>query len=252
MVIFESLRRNILENWLLVLLTAIVTALVLWGVHGILYAFGKESTLTPERRKYFYGIGSIFVFCFLLFAQHITSLLQDISAASPRKGGFRAGFLALIKIDSIKFADLATNQVSTITMSGIGGTPRISEHGVQIGLIVKIDNSGQPSTAWNWKAHVEIPGGSKLEARIPGVSIQSNTIVQTVVGPFTIAPENNLISSLSVNPLPTGAGTIGWLMIHVNEISAIPEGARIVLTFEDVFSRPTKVQFVWTDPSKRN
>jgi hypothetical protein len=77
-------------------------------------------------------------------------------------------------------------------MSGVGGqSPKINEPGVNLVLVLKIDNSGQPSVAWNWKAHLVLPGGSELEALLPSVSMGSNQILNTVVGPVPLSQEGN-------------------------------------------------------------
>jgi hypothetical protein len=245
--LLKSAMHSIVEGWLMLFLTLAVSYGVMWLVRGLLFAFGKEGILTAKRRKYFFTIGSFFVFVFLLFAMHISTLLQDISAASPRKGGFRANFLSLGQVATVKYIDTMTNSMTPMTLAGIGAA-NVKPGGIDMILVVKIDNSGQPSVAWNWKSFVELPGGSKIEAYIPGLSFPSNTVFQTVVGPIQATAQNNLIQSMSVTPLQTGAGFIGWMMIHVNDITTLPPGSRIFLSFDDVFGRETKIEFLWTEP----
>jgi hypothetical protein len=162
----------------------------MWCLRGLLYAFGKDAAVRPEGRKYLYGIASLLVFAGLLFARHITRQLGDIAAGSPRKGGFRANFLTVSLLGNK--IEVVTNDLSAATMSGVGGqSPKINEPGVNLVLVLKIDNSGQPSVAWNWKAHLVLPGGSELEALLPSVSMGSNQILNTVVGPVPLSQEGN-------------------------------------------------------------
>jgi hypothetical protein len=51
---------------------------------------------------------------------------------------------------------------------------------------------------------------------------------------------------MAVTPLATGGGKIGWLMIHVNGITRVPDGSHIVLRFDDVFGRETKIDHIWS------
>jgi hypothetical protein len=57
--------------------------------------------------------------------------------------------------------------------------------------------------------------------------------------------EDQLIQALAVNPMPHGGGKIGWLVFNVAGFNEMPEGAVVILTFEDVFGNETKLQHKW-------
>lgn len=186
--LIRSLKESIVHGWVMLLLTLVVTALVVWGIHGLLYAVGKERLVTPQRRKFFYGISSIFVFCALIFAQHILGVLKDISNAS-RKGGFRAGFLSLGQIKEMRTVE-GTNLIEGLSMSGVNPGEKPTPGGMDMLFTVKVDNSGQPSVAWNWKTYLKLPGGTEIKGFLPGVAVGSNTTVKTVIGPVACTPQN--------------------------------------------------------------
>ena len=206
--------------------------------------------MTPPKRKVFWIAG--FFVAFLVVdvlvesARHFNGQMEDIRTANPRHGRFRAGFLSAFKINNP--IQSSTNQI-TVTMSGVGPqNAKIDQNGANFGLILRIENSGQPSVAWNWKVSIYLPSGQQMEAAIPSVAVESAGPIATIIGPYYLKMEDNLIQSLATSPLPTGAGKIGWMIIHMNGINEIPIGSRFILTFDDVFGRQTKIEHEWGPP----
>jgi len=137
-------------------------------------------------------------------------------------------------------------------MSGIGVPDvKYDDKGVNMLLVAKVDNSGLPTVAWNWKISVLLPvGGSPIPATIPSVFIQSTEPLPTVMGPYYVKMEDQLIQAMAVNPLPTGAGKIGWLVFNVAGFNEMPNGAIVKLSFEDVFGRETTLEHKWEKSKK--
>lgn len=114
-------------------------------------------------------------------------------------------------------------------------------------VIAKVDNAGPPSTAWDWKAHVELPGGAKMTAGIPAVSILTNSLpIPTIIGEYQPRNENNLLQLLALTQLEQGGSKIGWLMIHLPDITELPTNSMIHISFANVFGRETKAAHFWS------
>jgi len=220
------------------------------GVWLVLFIFGLEARVIRPKRKVFWiaGFFTAFLAVDLLVesARHFNSQMEDIRNATPRHGGFRAGLISAFKINNPM--QPSTNQI-TVTMSGIGPqNANIDQNGANFGFILRIENSGQPSVAWNWKVSIYLPSGQQMDAAIPSLAVDSSGPIATIIGPYYLKMEDNLIQSLATSPLPTGAGKIGWMIIHMNGINEIPIGSRFILTFDDVFGRQTKIEHVWAPP----
>src|SRR5205814_3453075 len=86
---------GIIQNWVVWLISAVGSILVSCLFYGLLYAFGKEAQVKPERRKWFFGIGSVIAFLGLLALQHFNHQLEDIRSASPHQGGLHASVISM-------------------------------------------------------------------------------------------------------------------------------------------------------------
>lgn len=168
----------------------------------------------------------------------------------PRGGKFRAGVITVARVATPSVVG-GTNELvrSGVTISGIGVPQKIDEKGVNFLVVAKVDNPGQPSTAWNWKVTAILDGGTRLPALIPSVTFPQPFTIDTIIGPYSCKMEDNLLQSLSVNPLPQGSSKIGWLMFHISGISELPIGSQIQISFENVFGRKTVIEHPWDPPN---
>jgi hypothetical protein len=135
---------------------------------------------------------------------------------------------------STNISALATNAVAT--MSGIG-TNKLEEGGINLIVILRVSNSGQPSTAWNWRVDLKAPNGNVFSAVIPSVaSIAGN--FTTKIGLVHIGLENNLLSMFNETSLPTGTAKVGWIPLHINGLNSIEDNSELLIVFDDAFRNP--------------
>jgi hypothetical protein len=181
--------------------------------------------------------------------RHFNSQIEDIRNSSSQKGDFEAGVLAALQVGT---SEPIINNVEG-TMSGEGGAAG-TESGINMLFIIRVVNKGAPTTAWNWKASVTLPGGGKMDAQIPSIahfgSGSGDTSspmppLPTAYGPYKLKMEDNLLGALASSPLASGAGKQGWVVVHVNGLTEPPTGATFTISFEDVFGRQTKVEDLW-------
>ncbi|HUA68867.1 MAG TPA: hypothetical protein VMA13_10005, partial [Candidatus Saccharimonadales bacterium] len=136
--------------------------------------------------------------------------------------------------------------IAGATLSGSGGNNLANAFGgINMLFVMRVSNSGAPTTAWNWRAYVVLPGGGVMDAQIPSVMGLPQTPLVTAFGPYTPKLEDHLIGALSSSPLPSGGGKEGWIVVHVDNLSRVQNGTHFVITFEDVYGRETKVDHLW-------
>lgn len=205
---------------------------------------GWKGWKTSKRKEFaFWAVSLPAMFALVTFASGL---------GGARGGKFKAGVIAISQfLNPIPFLD-TTNQVKA-TMPGISPSAwsRMDAKGANFLAVLKVDNAGPPSTAWNWKGTVEIPGGTKLDAIIPAVSIGTNIQpLNTIIGPYTPKNENNLIELIGLHQLAQGDSKMGWLMFHVSGITEMPPKSIIRISFDNVFGRQTVIEHQWMPPSR--
>lgn len=178
------------------------------------------------------------------------AIVSFAAGLGEAKGGkFKAGLIYAGSLGN-PVLNIDPTNAAQMTIPGIGGPKKMDEKGVNLFVILKIDNIGPPSTAWSWKARIVIPGGTEIAAAIPGVLISSNsTPIGTLIGPYFPKMEDNLVSSMALTQLAQGGSKIGWLLLHIGGITQIPENSRICISFQNVFGKETKIEHPW-EPGK--
>jgi hypothetical protein len=117
-------------------------------------------------------------------------------------------------------------------------------------FILHVANAGLPTSLWNYKAYVNLVGQDgqihEMDASIPSLEITRTNQVMTLVGPFMATRDNYLLDALSSTPMQSGASGSYWVEVHINGLSDIPTGTHVFITFDDVFDRETKIDYIWT------
>ena len=248
----ETIKDHLLNHAVVYALTVVISCGLAWLCYGFLYVLGKHTVIAKEKRKYFFLLASIVLFFSITMYERMDRQLEDIRSGASHPGGLHAGVIWVGRIDDSQFKYITNAIPSTndvFTMSSISTSPGNAQigKGVNYVVILRVDNSGEQSVAWGWKASLVLPGGSKLSGFIPSVGGVDGT-VPTVIGPIRMRLENNLLQSLSESPLARGTAKVGWLPIHFNGLNELPNGSVIQITFIDVFGHEVKVEHVWGPP----
>jgi hypothetical protein len=251
------------QNWIIWLLSLICGFAFAWVVFGALWVWGKHNIMDAKKKKYFYGgialvstlfIGATMILCSMMtsVARHLNQQVEDMrtAAVGRENRGIEAGvFLAANTPTPIYITNA---DWSSATSQGMSLTPenKITQSGANMIFVLRVSNSGPPTTLWNYKAYINLIGQDgkehEVDASIPSQIIQTtNNIIMTLVGPITLTRDNFLLDALSFKALQTGDAGNYWLVIHVNGIPEIPPGTHVVITFTDIFGREIKIDHIW-------
>jgi len=223
---------------------------VVWGaiLTAIMRAWKWFNGASFDKKKelVFWGLGLLTFTVLLSMVQVVAKEVQK------QQGGLHAGVIWVGRLADSQIMEITNSIPSTnvtVTMSGISTGPGNAQigKGVNYLVILRVDNSGEQSVAWGWKASLVMPGGSKLSGFIPSVGGVDGTVA-TVIGPVRMRLENNLLQSLSESPLARGTARVGWLPIHFNNLNELPQGTVIQITFTDVFGHEVRIEHVWGPP----
>lgn len=245
--------------WLFYLVFGIAFSAV---VFGALWVFDKHNAMNPKKKKYFFiglsllatlFIGTAFTLCAFMSsaAKHFDQQTEDMrmAAIGRENRGITAGVIACSK----SVQEISTNyDASLVTGSGISSAPanRTMQSGAEAVFVLRISNSGMPTTLWNYKAYINIHGQDgkdhEMDASIPSIVAKTNNVMQTIVGPINLTKEDFLLDALSFKPIETGAAGYYWLVIHINGIPEIPVGTHVFISFTDALGREIKVDYPWT------
>jgi len=208
----------------------------------------------PKRKYFFIGgftIVALVIWVCLSAVAHFNQQIEDIRSGTSLNGGFHPGvIMASIVPNTVAIAvtNLPAGQALPGTVgSGDFGTT-VNSTGFNMAFVVHVVNSGRASSAWNWQASFILPNGQTLDASIPSISSISDNVIGTSRGPYRMGMENNLLQTLSFDPLASGAGLTGWFIVHVKGIDAPPVGSHFIITFTDAFNHIAKIDHYWTPP----
>lgn len=246
------------QNWVIWIIALIFGIAIAAIAFGALWIFDKHNAMNPKKRKYFFigisllsalFIGTAAIICGVLTSvtNHFDQQTEDMrTAAIGRENrGIQAGILNISKI--VILSNTNGTDFSQATSQGIPNSleNRTIETGADLGVIIRVSNAGEPTTLWDYKCIIILPGqnGRQIDAMIPSV-IMSNQVIPTIVGPIKMTKENFLLDALSSNPLPTGAAGCYWLDIHVNGLHEVPLESHIIISFHDVIGRETKIDYI--------
>jgi hypothetical protein len=269
----QALQEHMLQGWAVQGILIICSLLLSGAVFGILYAFGKDGLVIQKRRWIVVAISSLMAYGALSLIVHVRNDLNAIKIAEKQMDEHTAkqmelvdNELAAIRTETLELskrglkADVLaasgitpTIQTNSTSLATVGGAPysplnRTIESGINMAFVLRVSNSGRPTTAWGWRASIVLPDGKEIPAIIPQCTLPTNSgAFPTVIGPVILTKENNMLEALSFNPLATGAGEVVWLVVHVNGLEKPPEGSHFIITFEDVYGRQTKIDHPWTD-----
>jgi hypothetical protein len=182
--------------------------------------------------------------------RHLNQQVEDmrIAAVGRENRGVEAGVFFAGKSVSVFMTNV---DFSTATSQGMSLTPenKTMQSGADMIFVLRVSNSGAPTTLWNYKAYINLIGQDgkehEMDASIPSTIIRTNNVIMTLVGPITLTKENFLLDALSFDPMQTGAAGNYWLTIHINGMAEIPTGTHVIITFNDVLGRETKIEHVW-------
>jgi hypothetical protein len=145
-----------------------------------------------------------------------------------------------------------TNSLTTNIASSVGSFPttalnRVVVEGADYMMVLRVANSGPPTTAWEWQVKVVMPDNREQPALFPPLSLDlaSMADLPTIVGPYHCTMENNLLQSLSFHKLDMGDAVNVWTIIHINGLKTLPENSRFVISFEDSYQRTNTFEHVW-------
>ena len=242
----EALRDSIARSLLTGLVTFIISCVLTGLAWLVLYSLGKDTSIQPKKRKYFL-LGSTVLFLIIISAYlTIHRQLEAISKTTPRSGNMQADVLGVVPIPpshvqaSTNIFVLTTNPV-VATISGIG-TNKLEEGGINLIVILRVSNSGQPSTAWNWRVDLKAPNGNLFPAVIPSVAAIAGNF-PTIIGEVHIGLENNLLSMFNETSLPTGTAKVGWIPLHINGLNSIEDNSELLIVFDDAFRNPVVLRY---------
>lgn len=260
---WDWVRDGALQNWVVWVFCAGVAVAFSAIAYWMLWIFNKHDAMNPQKRKHFFGLVFLLSFIVILaltafcnmmnsatryFSAQVEVIKNDVIQRQKEKSaaGLRANLLNMGQFSS--GTNVVTNK-TIMSMSAISGKDaKIDENGSGINVlcVIRIMNSGMPSTAWNWKAHIVLVGGTKIEASIPSVAVNEGQSIPTIAGPFSPTYQNHLPDALAFVPLQTGGGTNCWLALHINGLDKIPEGAHFIITFNDVNDKEVRIEHVFT------
>jgi hypothetical protein len=251
--------QDILQNWMLGFWSFLIIAAVIVTFWGLLYLFNQHHRMKPPRARIVIAgcgfIGIIFLWFFLTVLAHFSAELRDMHNASVGREnrGILAGILCAAK--SIPQPPPTNYDISSVTSAGMSLSAENKTYGsgADAMFVLRVCNSGPPTTLWDFKSHVilsEQGGGEReIDAIIPSMIIpKTNNALQTIIGPYVPTKENFLLDALSQRPLETGAAGNYWLLVHINGINEIPIGTHVIITFHDAYGRETKIDHMWAAP----
>lgn len=247
--------QDILQDWKLGVWSFLIISAGVVVFWGLLSLFNQQRLMQPPKARIVIAgcafIGFIFFWFFLTELARVSSELKDIHATAIEREnrGLRAEILLAGPVVGTN-APPSTN--TTVTLQGISSSPqnRTMETGIDMAFVLRIANSGAPTTAWAFKAYIILPDGKEMDAGIPSIVIPLDkdkeiATLSTVVGPYRLTGSRFILDALAFTPLETGAANNYWLMVHVNGLHEVPSGTKFIITFDDVYGRETKVQDLW-------
>lgn len=257
---------DIIQDWEHGVISFFIISAAVVVFYAFLVVIDQHHRMKPPKRKIFVAgcaficivalwtvlaLASHFVNFMTAVTGHLNQQIEDMrtAAISRENRGLIAGVLVATPAVSTNGV-LTTN--STITLQSISSSPenRTVEPGSGLIFVLRVVNSGAPTTAWDFRAYIILPGPDeqKMDASIPSILIPTaDTLpsIPTVAGLFQPDAKNFLLNGLAFTPLATGAAQNYWLVVHVNGLHDIPTGTKYVITFHDVYGRTVKVEHTW-------
>jgi hypothetical protein len=257
--------KDIIQDWERGLISFFIVSAAVVVFYVFLVVIDQHHRMKPPKRKVFAAGCAFMVFMALWMclasASHFIGMMMSVTkhfnqqvedmrtAAIGRENrGLSAGVIGITPIKNVTSTNPNPN-INFTTLQGVVDSvqKKTIESGTEFAVAIRIANAGPPTTAWNYRAYIILPGqdSKEIDAIIPGLLLEKAGDISTAFGRVKATKENFMIDALSSTPLATGAAGIYWMEIHINGIKEVPLGTHVVITFTDVFDRVTKVDYIW-------
>jgi hypothetical protein len=233
-------------------------------VYYFLWIFkAGHPVMNKKTRRHFFVASAIIVFLglglFIHVFHHFDNEIKGATySAYPPDGRLQAGVLCLMPLAPPQLMPLPnaplpngkkqtkqTNEIPATLAGATSGAANMT-NGYNMLFVIRVSNSGPPTTAWGWNISAILPNGGKMDVQIPSVSgFTVNAPLPTVYGPYNLKLEDNLLDKLASSPLAFGGSAEGWIAVHLNGLTEVPSGTKFIITFSDVFGKQVKIEHIW-------